>query len=326
MTTADVTDDATTVERTSRIIGRVVWAVAVMVMIFGIPLAYKLLTSHGVPPATAWLLSIATDGALIVGLVATPVLAKHGVSAGWVGTLRWVAGLATWAMQTADPWTRPTGVDWIGVFTHSIGPVLLFFVVEAAAYFQRRMGEVIRRLRADTDAARHKAADTNAVIADLHARLNTATAERDQHLREAEMYRAEATSSATSIAEMEARLHAAQTETETALEAMRAEHTEALRRLRAQHAEKLAEAGTVKLSDYRRPASGSTTKTARRPRVSDDEAVAKCLDSDPDLRRSWTQSEVVAASGCGWGRAPRLLELLTEEQRRRASEAREAIG
>jgi hypothetical protein len=111
-------------------------------------------------------------------------------------------------------------------------------------------------------------------------------------------------------------------------EALRAEHAEELRRLAEQHADELAavraEAATTKLDDYRRkpPAatSGRTSKTPPKQRLSDEEAVQALLEHDGDPTRKWTQSDIVAAIGVGWGRAPRLLDALTEELQRRASE------
>lgn len=327
------------IKKKSGWISFVVWAVAVLVMVFGIPIVYELLTAHDVPGQIAWLLSIASDGALVVGLVATPVLATYGLPAGWIGTLRWIAGFITWGLQTLSPFTQKPGPDWIGVVTHSAGPVLLFFVVEGASYFQRRMGEVITEKRRELEVLERADRDEKNSIAALRQRLNDLTLDNSKHLRETERLTSEVTSArdlhASETAALRASVEALEAErdhlredVERRLEAASAEHAEVLRKLKQQHSEKLAavraEASTINLEERRnrgsKTTSGAASKSAPTPRLSDEDAVQKLLDHDKDLTREWTQSDIVRVAGVGWSRAPRLLEAVSEEQTRRASE------
>jgi hypothetical protein len=331
-------------EKTFKVISFCVWAVAVGVMIYGIPIVYELLTDHGVPPKIAWLLSPLVDAALCVGLVATPVLAKYGLKAGPVGLLRWVAGAATWGLQCTGSLIAK---DPVGIFTHSVGPLILFVVVEAASDFQTKMAAKIRELKAAADQAEAKRRSDRAEIADLRQRLATMTSDRDTHLRRAEQLAAEATSGATSaeseIASIRLRLEQSEAAAETARDALRTttenlrrEHAEALRLLRAEHSVKLAEvraeAKTVKLSDYRKPNGGATGGTVgganggrgkgtpKATRLSDSEAVDALLSAHSEADYEWAKAEVQRVTGCGWDRIPKLLELLSEAHLRNASD------
>ncbi|MGX6605690.1 hypothetical protein ACWKSP_26685, partial [Micromonosporaceae bacterium Da 78-11] len=199
-------DDLDTLITRTKQIGYVAWTVAILVMIFGTPIVYGFLTDHQIPGKVAWMLSLAADGALIVGLIATPVLAQLEVSAGWVGTLRYVAGFSTWALQTAGSWTAKSGPDGVGIAAHSFGPVLLFFAVEAASSFQRKVAGALTAKNRELEAAEQKDADRRAHLAETEAKLRAAeaevaalTSERDGNLREIENLRAEAASATTRL-------------------------------------------------------------------------------------------------------------------------------
>jgi hypothetical protein len=113
VTRSELADELASVRKTSRAITWMVWTCAAGVMVYGIPIVYKLLTDHGNPASTAWLISLCADLALAVGLVATPVLARHELKSGWVGSLRWISGIIILCLQGLEPLTRaraaPTG-------------------------------------------------------------------------------------------------------------------------------------------------------------------------------------------------------------------------
>lgn len=269
-----------TINKQHKVITRIVWGTAALVMIFGIPIVFRFLTDHDVPGQIAWMLSIASDGALCVGLVGTPVLAAYGIPAGWIGTLRWVAGFLTWALQSAGSWFKPEGIDGVGVLAHSAGPVLLFFVVEGAAYFQRRMGHVSTAKRLELEGMDRQQQEEKSALEDLRRRLVTAEAERVEALRRAQQWESEKASAEAlrelegSSAEerravLEGQLRAAEEKTEAlsddlrrTVEALRQEHAEALRALRSKHREELAEASVTRLSDRRRPSGGGSPKSS----------------------------------------------------------------
>jgi hypothetical protein len=182
--------------------------------------------------------------------------------------------------------------------------------------------------------------------ADLRARLDTASAdlaqvasERDAHLRQVEQLGAELASTSSLQASEVAALRAAVAKLEEGNDALRADHQKRLKDASAKDAEtirslrqQLAEATVPNIADRRNRTSGGNTKspskTAPKPRLSDKDAVqlALALPADPARKlpsgaaREWNQSLIVSELEVGWSRAPRLLEAVLEEQRRRASE------
>lgn len=327
------------------------WGVALFVMAYGTPIVYRLATAHSIPAGVAWMLSLASDGALCVGLIATPILAALQVPAGWVGALRWVAGFITWALQTADPWTRRGGVDLVGVGVHTAGPALLFFAVEAASYFHRKVAAKIDEMRFNLQRAEQADADRRAHLAELEADLRASkaeilalTSERDQHLQRIENLTTEAASTdeatTSRITALEASLRQSQADKtairddyENRLQAASNTHTEELQRLRRELRQARAEADTINLDARRQGRTGGTSKpsvkTTSRPRMTDEEAVQRLLEAPADPAkglppgdlREWKQQDIVNELGVGWSRAPRLVEAVAEAQERLRSEA-----
>ncbi|GAA2870532.1 hypothetical protein GCM10010517_30760 [Streptosporangium fragile] len=152
VTRADVLAELEGLQRTSRIVSRAVWGVAVGVMVYGAGNVTGLLVAHGVHPAIAWMLSPMVDLGLIVALVGGRALDRYGVRAGWLTMLRWTAGLMTWSLNVAGPALAPGGVDGVGVLIHSCGPVLLLVVAEASASVQRGIAATTDRLHRQLDA------------------------------------------------------------------------------------------------------------------------------------------------------------------------------
>lgn len=347
-------EDLETLKKRTRQIGWVAWAVAIFVMIYGTPIVYELATDHGIPAGVAWMLSLAADGALCVGLIATPVLAQLGVSAGWVGTLRWVSGLITWALQTASSWIAPNGPDMVGVGVHTAGPLLLFFVVEAASYFQRKVSTAIEEKTRALASAEQKDADRRARYAEMEADLRATraevaalTSERDRVLQDLNRLAAEATSGRESDASTITNLRATVTDLETQIDSLHTNtevrvreaseaRSEELRELRRENRQLRLEASVPHLDARRRDRSGGATKTSgaanlvpsNRSRFTDEEAVQHLLEvpSDPvnglpsGGLREWSKQAIVNELGVGWTRAPRLLEKVTEAQQQRAAE------
>lgn len=342
-----------TIDKQNKVISRIVWSTAGLVMIFGIPIVYQFLTEHGVPGEIAWMLSVASDGALCVGLVGTPVLASYNIAAGWIGTLRWVAGFLTWGLQSAGSWFKPEGIDGVGVLAHSAGPVLLFFVVEGASYFQRKMGHVSTSKRLALEAMERKKVEEKSDLEALRRQLSTAESGRSEALRRVELVESQAASAASRraaeeasaaerMATLEGQVRVAEEKSEAlqddlrrTVEALRKEHAEALRALRNKHREEPAEPSVIRLSDHRRPSgavppktSGGASKASSggrgggllEGRFSDEAAVQALLEYEGDLTKRWTQTEIVGLLRVGFSRAPRLVEAVTAEQLRRAPE------
>ena len=213
--------------RVSKVVGGLAWGVAGLIMIYGVPIVFGFLVDNDIPEETAWILSIAVDLALAVGLVGTPVLAGLGIKAGWVGTLRWVAGFATWALNTAESWMHDGGIHWSGVFAHTWGPLIMFFAVEGAAYFQRQISKAIREKTADLAGK------------DLVARQEKEN--RQAEIRQARQAEAEALRRAEE-AEAEAARKTAEAEAARQAEQARAEKAEAEAAALAEARKKEAEA------------------------------------------------------------------------------------
>ncbi|MFY1686526.1 hypothetical protein [Plantactinospora sp. WMMB782] len=314
------------VRRTTRIVGLIVWAVAIAVMVYGIPIVYTLLVDHDIPRGIAWLLSPIVDGALAVGLVATGVLARYNLPYGWVGAIRWVAGFTTWALATAGPWTHPGGIDWLGVGTHSAGPIILFFTVEAAAQFQHKMGKVIAAKEAAVKALDDKAKSEQAQIAELTDRVKRLTADlKAADVREAE-YTERAATLTANLDELRMELDTVRTalneaneradvELKAAVDALKVKHNEQMARVRA-------EASTVSLNNYRSSRSRKAADAPKvggpgRPRLDDEEALQKLLAEHPEPDFPWSQAKVrKVLGGGGWDMAARLVEAINQHHRK----------
>ena len=328
-------DLETLIKRTKQI-GYVAWAVAILVMVFGTPIVFDFLTDHDIPGSVAWMLSLAADGALIVGLIATPVLAQLGVPAGWVGTLRYVAGFSTWALQSAGSWFHQGGVDGVGVAAHSVGPILLFFAVEAASSFQRKVAEALTGKARELERVEQRDADQRAHLAEVESNLRALTAELETANRKAadlanqldavyadrDGERSTATLTAEryekEIGELRLALSADRErltgERDEAVRRLTAEHEEATRKLKERHREALTAArtdsGAVSLTAYRNRATGKAAPALTgKPVLSDEAAVQMMLDAHDDPDFEWSQNAVRTLTGVGLDRAKKLIPM-----------------
>lgn len=300
------------IRRTYRVVSICVWLIAAAVMVYGVPIVYTLLVAHDIPKGIAWLLSLIVDAALIVGLVATPMLARYNIAARWVGALRWVSGGMTWFLQTAGSWFKDEGPDYMGVAIHSAGPLLLFFVVEAASYFQRKMSSKIAELEADVRQDEARLAAERAEMQSLRQRLAEVIAERG----DVDAVRLTVEEQAATIEALRVDVEAAErrrVEDLTALtERLTAEHVETVRALKERHTVALqrakAEGSTVNLNEYRRTHNGKgSTVTPGRTAMSDEEAVQAMLAVSRDPGYEWSQNAVRTLTGAGFTRAKNLI-------------------
>lgn len=315
-------DLETLIKRTKQI-GWVAWSVAILVMVFGTPIVFEFLTAHDIPGGVAWMLSLAADGALIVGLIATPVLAQLGVPAGWVGTLRYVAGFSTWALQTAGSWTQTGGPDGVGVAAHTVGPVLLFFSVEAASSFQRKVADALTDKARQLESAEQRDADGRAHRAEVDAQLRATTGELTAARAEIRTLTERLTATGENgdavkadltltVERLEAEIGSLRVALTDQAERLTAEHGEALRKAKDKYTEKLtalrAETSTVSLTAYRKKtAEHSSPLPPNRPAMSDDEAVEAMLSEHSDPAHEWSKNSVRTLTGAGFGRVDRLI-------------------
>lgn len=337
--------DLETLQKRTKQIGAVAWIVAILVMIFGTPIVFEFLTAHDIPGEVAWMLSLAADGALIVGLIATPVLAQLEVPAGWVGTLRYVAGFSTWALQTAGSWTADGGVDGIGVVAHSFGPALLFFAVEAASSFQRKVAAALTEKARHLEDVEQRDADRRAHLAEVEAAVTARTAELSTAQAEVarltdriaaleqtgDTARTEATLTAERYEAEIGSLRKALTDEKTgrADDAVRhqADKDEALQEANRLYREKLtaarAEAGAVSLTAYRNKRTGEpTAKPTGKAELTDEAAVQMMLTAHDNPGYEWSKNGVRTLTGVGLGRAEKLIPMwLTAAIEKAASKA-----
>jgi hypothetical protein len=314
----------------SRWVGYFAWTVAVIVMVYGTPIVYEFLVGHGIPGEVAWLLSLAADAALIVGLIATPVLAELDEPAGWVGTLRWVAGFITWGLQTAGSWTATGGPDMVGVLSHTAGPVLLFFAVEAASSFQRKVAAKLTEKTRQLASAEQKDADVRAHRAEVDAKLRSTAAELTAARAENQSLTERLTAATNNtdavkaeidrtVERLEAEIGALRKQITDQAEKHTADKAEALRAQKERLTKDRAEKGTVSLSAYRKDRTAKTSpQPTNRPAMSDEEAVQAMFDKHSDPEHTWSQNSVRTLTGAGFGRIPNLITAWRERALREA--------
>ncbi|MFE2868780.1 hypothetical protein [Embleya sp. NPDC059259] len=137
----------------SRRITAALITIAVVAMVFTAASVTRFAIGHDVSVWIAWTLDPMVAGALLTVLLVDARLVELGTApAGWATALRWFAGLGTWVMNVwSSVWPDggfgvPTEVDAAGVVLHSIPPVLLIVLAEAATGYRRVIADRIRHL------------------------------------------------------------------------------------------------------------------------------------------------------------------------------------
>lgn len=182
-------------------------------------------------------------------------------------------------------------------------------------------------LETERQAAGGSVTKLTATVSDLTARVD----------RQAALLEQERVTAATSAKQMQDEMAGLREQYSSEITKLTAEADERLRqerqRLTAEMAAKVAsaraEASLPHLDDRRnRPSGGTSKRGSSKAPLSDEAAVQRLLSDpgDPDRNipagdlRDWSQRAVVEALGVGYGRAPRLVEQVTEAQQRRRSE------
>ncbi|UGQ15036.1 hypothetical protein LO772_16590 [Yinghuangia sp. ASG 101] len=144
---ADV-DEAQELRILSRRITTALVVVAVVAMVFTAVSVTTFALDHGVNRWVAWTLDPMVAVALLAVLLADARLVELGAApSGWATALRWFAGMATWVMNAwSSVWPDggfgvPRDVDAAGVVLHSVAPVLLVLLAEAATGYRRVIAE-----------------------------------------------------------------------------------------------------------------------------------------------------------------------------------------
>jgi len=161
------------VRRADRTIQGVSWVIVAVVATYSLMTSTPLVRAHSAWTWSAPLLGIAVDAAFVMALQADAVLARHGATAGtWPIILRWWAGLASVGLNVgAAALTR----DWVGVGIHTIAPVLLLTLGEAAPAYRRAMASITTAQ--DCAPTAHTAQRADLHIAQDTAQYDTSTAQ-----------------------------------------------------------------------------------------------------------------------------------------------------
>ncbi|MFE9500086.1 DUF2637 domain-containing protein [Streptomyces collinus] len=195
------------------------WLIVCGAMLYSILTVTPLMAKHTADEWawTAPILPLVVDAAVVIVVKLDDVLARLGGHGGrWPITLRWMTGLMTLALNTADSALRK---DLVGVAVHSVAPLLLIVTAETSLAYRRAIAHAVAALEAEQRAERE--------------RREQAARERAERARaEAREEREHAAMLAREQREHEARIAREQTEREEA--ARQAERAEREARERAE--------------------------------------------------------------------------------------------
>lgn len=193
------------------------WLIVCGAMLYSILTVTPLMAEHTADEWnwTAPILPLVVDAAVVIVVKLDDVLARLGGHGGrWPVVLRWMTGLMTLALNTADSALKK---DLVGVAVHSVAPLLLIVTAETSLAYRRAIARAVAALEAEQEAVRE--------------RREQAARERAERARsEAREEREHASMLAREQREHEARIAREQTERE---ERQRREEREARERAEA---------------------------------------------------------------------------------------------
>ncbi|MFJ5017014.1 DUF2637 domain-containing protein [Streptomyces griseoluteus] len=195
------------------------WLIVCGAMLYSILTVTPLMAKHTADQWawTAPILPLVVDAAVVIVVKLDDVLARLGGHGGrWPVVLRWMTGLMTLALNTADSALKK---DLVGVAVHSVAPLLLIVTAETSLAYRRAIATAVARQETEQRAereARERAALERREASDRRA--------REEREHNAQLLREQR--------EHEARLAREQTEREEA--ARRAERAEREARERAE--------------------------------------------------------------------------------------------
>ncbi|WP_405934484.1 DUF2637 domain-containing protein [Streptomyces longwoodensis] len=193
------------------------WLIVCGAMLYSILTVTPLMAKHTADEWdwTAPILPLVVDAAVVIVVKLDDLLARLGGHGGpWPVTLRWMTGLMTLALNTADSALRN---DLVGVAVHSVAPLLLIVTAETSLAYRRAIAAAVAALDAKQKAERER-------------REQAARERAEQARRDAREEREHAAQVAREQREHEARLAREQAERE---EARRREEREARERAEA---------------------------------------------------------------------------------------------
>ncbi len=139
------------VARTGRSVDTALWLVALAVGLYSLANVHAVANAHQVDDPQAWLLAPIVDVALFAGITADAMLSRCGADLpGWGALLRWFCGVATW---TLNVWDAAGSGDIGAVVVHSVPPIVLILLAEAAPRYRQRFAALVHRPAPTTDMA-----------------------------------------------------------------------------------------------------------------------------------------------------------------------------
>ncbi|MFG3245022.1 DUF2637 domain-containing protein [Streptomyces sp. NPDC048187] len=132
------------------------WLIVCGAMLYSILTVTPLMAKH---TAEAWdwtapILPLVVDAAVVIVVKLDDVLARLGGEGGrWPIVLRWMTGLMTLALNTADSALKK---DLVGVAVHSVAPLLLIVTAETSLAYRRAIARAVAALEAEQEAVRER--------------------------------------------------------------------------------------------------------------------------------------------------------------------------
>lgn len=174
------------------------WLIVCGAMLYSVLTVTPLMSAH-TPAQWAWtapILPLVVDAAVVIVVRLDSVLARLGGHGGrWPVALRWMTGVMTLALNTADSALKK---DLVGVAVHSVAPLLLIVTAETGLAYRRAITAAVTALearqRAEREAA-EQAARERAEAARRQAREereHAAMLAREQREHEARLIREQA--------------------------------------------------------------------------------------------------------------------------------------
>jgi flagellar biosynthesis GTPase FlhF len=132
------------------------WLIVCGAMLYSILTVTPLMAAHTAKEWqwTAPILPLVVDAAVVIVVKLDDVLARLGGHGGkWPIILRWMTGLMTLALNTADSALKK---DLVGVAVHSVAPLLLIVTAETSLAYRRAIAHAVAALEAEQNAARER--------------------------------------------------------------------------------------------------------------------------------------------------------------------------
>lgn len=138
--------------RTALLLDVVLGVVAVTVMAFSLRNIAEFAAGHGVVAPLPWLLAPMVDLALVGTLTADAFLSRNKITPGrWEAALRWFAGVGTLLLNDWD--AVVTGAPG-NVVAHTVPPLLLLLLAEAAPRYRRGAVAAVETVRSEVTTVR----------------------------------------------------------------------------------------------------------------------------------------------------------------------------